>query len=183
MSARRLHLASLLASHIAEDAVEAEHLGRFRALLEEPGDVFARDHFVPGHVTASAFVLSPDGTDLLLIHHGKLHRWLQPGGHVDPDDVDVVAAARREVEEEVGLTGLDLVHEGVFDLDVHDIPAIKGDPSHAHFDVRILLRAPHRDAVAGSDAQAVRWVPLGDVNEAESDESVMRAVRKLVARL
>lgn len=182
MSARRTHLASLLSAHTPADAVEAEHLARFRSLLELQGDVFARDHFTPGHVTASAFVLSPDGADLLLIHHGKLHRWLQPGGHVDPDDPDVFAAARREVEEEVALADLSLVHEGVFDLDVHDIPPLKGDPGHAHFDVRILLRAPHRDAVAGSDAQDVRWVPLGEVNGEESDESVMRAVRKLLAR-
>ncbi len=182
MSARRSHLAQLLSDHAPTDAVEAGHLVRFHALLERPGDVFARDHFAPGHVTASAFVLSPDGADLLLIHHGKLHRWLQPGGHVDPDDTDVFAAARREVEEEVALTDLGLVHDGVFDLDVHDIPPLKGDPGHAHFDVRILLRAPHRDVVAGSDAQDVRWVPLTEVNGEESDESVMRAVRKLLNR-
>jgi 8-oxo-dGTP pyrophosphatase MutT (NUDIX family) len=180
--ARRQHLADLLASHAPADAVEAEHLARFHQLLALSGDVFGRNHFEPGHVTASAFVLDPSGEELLLIHHGKLHRWLQPGGHVDPDDVDVFAAARREVEEEVGLTGLDLVHEGVFDLDVHDIPALKGDPPHAHFDVRILLRAPHRDARAGSDAKACRWVPLDAVNGEESDESVMRAVRKLLPR-
>ena len=117
-----------------------------------------------------------------MIHHSKLHRWLQPGGHVDPEDADVFAAARREVEEEVGLVDLSLVHASVFDLDVHEIPARKSDPRHAHFDVRILLRAPHRNAVAGSDANAVRWVPLSEVNGEESDESVMRAVRKLLAR-
>jgi len=183
MLERRHHLAGLLASHVAADPQEAEHLARFHALLQGPGDVFARDHFVPGHVTASAFVLSPERSDLLLILHGKLNLWLQPGGHVDPDDVDVFAAARREVEEEVGLADLELAHNGVFDLDVHDIPAHKAHPPHAHYDVRILLRARHRDAVAGSDAKAVRWVPLPEVDAAHSDESVMRAVRKLVARL
>ena len=148
-----------------------------------PGDPFARAHFVPGHVTASSFVLSPTGDDVLLIEHSKLHRWLQPGGHVDPEDVDVLAAARREVVEEVGLAELSLVHEGVFDLDVHDIPPLKGDPGHAHFDVRFLFRAPTRDVRAGSDAKAARWVPLDEVRLDASDESVMRAVRKLKRRI
>ena len=179
---RAAHLARWLGEHVPVDAVEAEHLQRFEALLERGESVFDRDHFVPGHITASAFVLSPDGEDLLLIHHGKLDRWLQPGGHVDPEDEDVLAAACREVREEVGLSDVTLVHEGVFDLDIHDIPARKRDPEHAHFDVRILLRAKHRGVVAGSDAKAARWVPLPEVHEEESDESVMRAVRKLRTR-
>ena len=43
---------------------------------------FERDPKV-GHVTASAFVLSPDFTSVLLTHHAKLDRWLQLGGHCD----------------------------------------------------------------------------------------------------
>jgi len=181
MHDRRQHLRELLAAHVDADDREADHHRRFDELLASPGDVFHRRHFVPGHVTASSFVLSPDGADLLLIEHSKLHRWLQPGGHVDPDDRDVVAAARREVLEEVGLPTLELAHEGLFDLDVHEIPSLKGDPAHAHYDVRFLFRSPTRAVEAGSDANAARWVPLAAVNADASDESVMRAVRKIVA--
>ena len=62
MTARRQHLVGLLASHDPADDIEAAHLSRFHALLEQPGDVFGRHHFTPGHVTASAFVLSPRET-------------------------------------------------------------------------------------------------------------------------
>ena len=37
-------------------------------------------------------MLDPDGGSLLLIFPEKFRRWLQPGGHVEPDDVDLVAA-------------------------------------------------------------------------------------------
>ncbi|MEN8041330.1 MAG: hypothetical protein ABFR95_07475, partial [Actinomycetota bacterium] len=51
--------------------------------------MWPRSEFEPGHFTASGFVTSPDGEALLLIHHGKLDRWLQPGGHIDPEDASV----------------------------------------------------------------------------------------------
>jgi 8-oxo-dGTP pyrophosphatase MutT (NUDIX family) len=178
--ARRDHLRALLDAHPPADDREAVFVDRVRRLLEVPGDPFSRHHFTPGHVTASCFVLSPERDALLLVFHGKLHRWLQPGGHVDPGDADVIAAARREAAEEVGLPELRLADgERLLDVDVHDIPALKGEPPHAHFDVRLLFVAPHRRFRAGSDARDARWVPLDQVRLEESDESVMRAVRKL----
>jgi len=183
LSRRVDHLRRLLEALAPADAVEAAYLKRFDVLLWAEGDALSRDHFVPGHVTASAFVVSPDGAQVLLIEHSKLHRWLQPGGHVEPDDVDVLAACRREVAEEVGLTELEPLVPGLFDVDVHDIPPLKGDPGHAHFDVRALFRAPDWSFEAGSDAKAARWVPLEEVSLDASDASVMRAVAKIRARL
>ncbi len=188
MPDRRPALRALLESHAPADAREADHRARMLALLEASGDPFARDHFAPGHFTASAFVLSPDARDLLLILHGKFRLWLQPGGHIDPEDADVVAAARRETAEETGLGDDDvqpMVELGtLLDLDIHGIPANprKNEPAHEHFDVRVLLRATTRAAVAGSDALKARWVPLAEVEDAGTDDSVRRAVRKLRAR-
>lgn len=179
---RRARLDAMLQAHVPSDATEREHLARMRALAATAsGDPFARDHHVPGHFTASAFVVAPDTDALLLILHAKLGRWLQPGGHVDPDDHDLVAAARREVAEETGLRALDLAHDGIFDLDVHVIPARATEPAHEHFDVRFLFRAPDRGARAASDARDVRWVPFAEVATIESDASVGRAVAKLIA--
>jgi 8-oxo-dGTP pyrophosphatase MutT (NUDIX family) len=146
-------------------------------LCDVTGDPFSREHYDPGHFTASAFVLSPSRDMLLLIFHGKLHRWLQPGGHIDAEDADVLSAARREVAEEVGID--DLLEGRLLDVDVHLIPPLRGAPSHAHFDVRFLFRAPDLDHLAGSDAQDSRWFPLGEIDAVASDPSVMRAVSKL----
>ena len=162
------------------DEVEAGHHRRMLDLAAVDGDPLSRSHFVPGHFTASSFVLSPDGGGLLLIFHGKLHRWLQPGGHVDPEDTDLIAAARREVQEETGLKDLSLIVQGVFDVDIHPIPALRGEPPHEHFDVRFLFRSPAAGGcVAGSDAKEARWYPLDEVTPQLSDASVMRAVGKM----
>lgn len=169
-----------LLAHPPEDAVEAAHRAAMLALCEAAAP-FSREHFDPGHFTASAFVLSPAGDALLLIHHAKLHRWLQPGGHVEAEDEDLVAAALRELGEETGLAAVELV-EPLFDLDVHLIPARRADPVHRHFDLRVLLRARVDRVEAASDATAARWVGLDEVEGVETDESVMRAVRKLKRR-
>ncbi len=163
------------------DPDEEAHLEAMRALARMPGAT-DRDHYEPGHFTASAFVLAPDGGALLLIEHAKLGRWLQPGGHVEPHDPDLEAAARREVAEETGLEELEAVGRSPFDLDVHRIPPWKGAPAHCHFDVRFLFRAPSLHLRAASDALAARWVPLEAIHTLHTDASVLRAVRKVVRR-
>lgn len=176
---RLQNLVELLERHTSADDTEEKHRQRMLELAESPGDPFSRKHFSPGHFTASAFILSPDRRSLLLIHHGKLHRWLQPGGHVEPEDPDIVAAARREIVEEVGMAAPPLAVEGIFDVDIHPIPARKDEPLHEHFDVRFLFHAANVDVTAGSDASDCRWVPLGQITVELTDESVMRALAKI----
>jgi 8-oxo-dGTP pyrophosphatase MutT (NUDIX family) len=143
-----------------------------------------RSNFVPGHFTASAFVLSPDRRDLVLIYHKKLGIWVQPGGHVEPSDEELIGAARREVLEEVGLGELEPIANGasvLFDVDIHAIPARKADPAHEHFDVRFAFVAKTRTLVHSDEVADLRWVPLADVASMGTDESVLRAVGKLRA--
>lgn len=177
-------LLSVLADHRPTDATESAYIQEFRSLLVDTPAPFDRAQLHPGHITASAFVLSPDRARLLLIHHAKLGLWLQPGGHVDPTDADVLAAAQREVLEEtrVGTTpAADLV-KGLLDVDIHDIPANprKGEGPHRHFDCRVLLQAADWAFTAGSDALDARWVEVHKVTDAGTDDSVRRAVRKLL---
>jgi len=178
---REHSLRQLLDAHDPHDDRERGYLASMKTLLEAGDRAWSRDHVTPGHFTASAFVLSPQRDALLLILHQKLELWLQPGGHVEPTDVSLEAAARREAAEEVGLEALDLLHPGIFDVDVHAIPPFGDQPAHQHFDVRFLFGAARRDLRPASDAMDARWVPLDDVADAQSDESVMRALRRLRA--
>lgn len=163
------------------DPREQEHRAAILELLALPGEVASRDHYEPGHLTASAFVLSPNGNALLLIHHAKLDRWLQPGGHVDLADESLLHAALREVREETGLDRVDVLR-WPFDVDVHEIPARGAAPAHRHYDVRALLRSSTWDVQGASDALAARWFPWSELTEQLTDDSVLRAVRKIQAR-
>lgn len=178
MPDRAASLTTQLAAFTPADATERAFVERLRALLGDGEPAFSRDHYEPGHVTASAFVLDPAGTSLLLIHHAKLGIWVQPGGHVDPDDDDVLAAARREVHEEVGLAGLELAREGLFDVDIHPIPARGTAPRHEHFDVRFVFRAASLGFAASDEVKGARWVPIDEL-AAVTDASVQRAASKL----
>jgi 8-oxo-dGTP pyrophosphatase MutT (NUDIX family) len=174
----------LLNSHRVTDREEAAYVARM-VQLTELAAACERSHFSPGHFTASAFVLSPDRRELILIHHKKLGIWVQPGGHVEGSDADLASAARREVAEEVGLGELDWLSEpgALFDVDIHTIPARKAEPGHEHFDVRFAFVARTRDFTRTEEVADVRWVPLNEVENMGVDGSVLRPVQKLRALL
>jgi 8-oxo-dGTP pyrophosphatase MutT (NUDIX family) len=161
--------------------VDERELGfrqRLLALLDLPAP-FARNQYEPGHLTASAFVLSPERDQVLLIFHRKLGIWIQPGGHIEPSDTSLRGAALREVREEVGLDLSEALEAAVFDLDIHGIPARKLEPFHEHFDVRFCFQAPSLNFSASPEVVDARWVELSKIDQVTSDESVLRAARKL----
>jgi len=171
--------------YLALDTREEGFRQRMLQLLERAdhghGAPFSRSQFHPGHLTASAFVLSPERDAVLLVFHRKLGIWVQPGGHVEPADLDLEAAARREVAEEVGVDVVALAGHAapVFDLDIHAIPARKDEPAHEHFDVRFCLQAPTRAFRVSDEVADARWVALSEIDQMTTDESVLRATRKL----
>ncbi len=111
----------------------------------------------PDHLTASALVLDVSRTHVLLVLHKKVRRWMQPGGHLEPVDDSLAAAALREAVEETGVAGLRLATGLPLDLDRHPAPCGKRD----HLDVRFLVLAPDGAPTAVSDeSDDVRWFPL-----------------------
>ncbi|MFG2312609.1 NUDIX hydrolase [Streptomyces sp. NPDC048566] len=132
-----------------------------------------------GHVTASALVVDPERGRVLLTLHRKLRMWLQMGGHCEPGDASLAAAALREATEESGIRGLALAPGGPVRLDRHAIPA----PCHWHLDVQYLALAPS-DAVAAISEESLdlRWFAYDEV-AAVADDSVVRLLEAARARL
>lgn len=173
-----MDLVDLIHAHRPADPTEAGHLAAIQGLVVMAcADARRRTHYDPGHLTASAFVLSPDRSRVLLIHHEKLGIWVQPGGHLEPIDESIEAAARREVAEEVGLTELDPL--GLVDVDVHAIPAHGDEPAHEHHDLRFGFVAGRETVAVGGGVRDVRWVAVDDLDGLAVDEGVRRAVAKL----
>lgn len=168
---------------------EFPDLSRLRQLVagaSDPTEPFRRDYYSPGHLTASAFVLSPSGQEVLMILHKKLGMWLQPGGHLEESDQDLVAAASRELSEETGVCAMDVLDPWL-DLDVHAIPAHGLAPAHFHFDIRVLFQARSYELSVSSEVAQSKWFRLSDVVTAgeilESGCGTDDSVRRVAARL
>lgn len=176
---RKERLLDQLRGFAAADAAEEEHRREMLALLESAGDAFSRDHFVPGHFTASCYVVDAEGR-LLLHHHKRLDRWLQLGGHVETDELPDLAALR-EGREESGLLDLRQASDGIFDLDIHAIPAAKGEPDHAHFDIRYLAFTESPETAVADDAESngLAWVTLDRAAELMPGPESARVFRKI----
>lgn len=180
---------------------------KLRAFCDREPRAFERDPSL-GHVTGSAFVLSPDRQAVLLTHHAKLNRWLQLGGHCDGLR-DVHFVALKEAYEESGLTGIDTLAGGfapgpygdtlgykpgdtsggrfgctrVFDVDIHEIPASHREPAHLHYDVRFLFQARDLAYVTSSESHALAWVGLDEMEQYTQSPSVLVLRDKLAAFL
>jgi len=177
----------MLDRYLRQHPEEADVVERIQHLATNSPDCFLRT-CRPGHITGSAWVLSHDRGKCLLLHHAKLNRWLQPGGHADGDG-DVAAVALREVREETGLTRLELVREeGLLtplDVDVHRIPARLDDAgnvvedAHEHHDIRFLIvAAAGQNLVRSNESNDLRWFGRDDLPRVTHEESVLRMLRK-----
>ena len=176
--------------HPLEDALAAHGLANpegagiaheFARFLRSADGVFDRSHLV-GHFTGSAWLVSRDGTRVLLTHHRKLNAWLQLGGHAD-GDIDLARVALREAEEESGLADL-VVEPVIFDIDRHRIPARGHEPEHWHYDVRYVVRATKgEEFVVGDESHALAWRDIAALAEEPSiDDSVRRMAVKWISR-
>lgn len=184
----RRHVLKLLADHAARRPDQAATAARIRALVEAHEDCLLRT-CVPGHVTASAWVVTPDGRRALLTHHKKLERWLQLGGHAD-GEARVEQAALREAQEESGLPPESLAllapdgEPRVLDVDVHVIPARGAEPEHEHHDVRFLIVADRERApVVSAESHDVRWFDVQELRTVTDEDSVLRLVDAGLAML
>ncbi len=172
-------LIDALGRHVPHDAKEAADLSEILAFVARHGDPFDR-RLPEGHLTGSAVVVSADGGRVLLLHHRKLGRWLQPGGHAEPGEADGAGVALREAREETGIEGLAL-HASAprpLDVDVHPIPARGEEPAHRHLDLRYLVVAPPGAVVrrAAAEARAARWFAWAELDALDLDPGLRRAL-------
>jgi 8-oxo-dGTP pyrophosphatase MutT (NUDIX family) len=164
--------------HPETDRRAAASCGATLALLEGPLDPVVRTSFAPGHVTASGVVLSHDGRELLLVFHRRLACWLQPGGHLEPADESIVEAARREVLEETGVALDERVAPALVGVDVHEIPAARGEPAHLHHDLMFRFVAADRPPDPIPEGERVAWCALDRLAAFGVDGPLLRAVER-----
>ena len=137
----------------------------FAAFLEGPPS------WEQGHLTAIAWVVDPGRDALLLVEH-RLHGWSCPGGHVEQGE-SPVAAARRELFEETGLTASP--QRAVFTLS-STIGCARAAGAR-HWTIGSLFVVARDLPLTSEPGQRARWHPLDDLphdRSADIDEVVGR---------
>lgn len=141
-----------------------------------------------GHATASAFIMSTNRTQILVIHHALLDIWCQPGGHLELDDATLHEAAKREATEETGLLSLQYLPldpdqpDLPFDVDSHLIPARpeKQEGLHYHHDFRYVFVATNENIVIqAEEIKSFAWISVEKPDR--GDESFFSTVKKLTS--
>ncbi|WP_245623084.1 NUDIX hydrolase [Spirillospora albida] len=159
-----------------DDAQDRTRVAFLRHLAERPADGMWRE-CAAGHLTASTAVLDASGGRVLLTLHSKIKAWLQLGGHCEPGDETLAAAALREATEESGIRGLRLL-PGPVQLDRH---AVRCHPEGSwHLDVQYAAVAPAgaRHAIS-EESDDLAWFPV-DALPAETDDVVRNLVTRAV---
>ena len=163
---------------MVEDAAVAEAQRVMLGWIDDHDDALLRS-CLAAHLTGSALVVNHDATEILLLHHRKLQRWLQPGGHSDGEG-NLAATALREATEETGLAGLRIAIPAL-DLDIHQVAPPK-EGVHLHMDVRYLVLASEgAQPVGNHESTALRWVKVSEIDQYEPDVGLRRLVNAAVA--
>jgi 8-oxo-dGTP pyrophosphatase MutT (NUDIX family) len=181
MITSRRQLIDAIGSYVTQFPEEENFREQFLSLLGDEG-CFCRDH-LPGHITGSAFIIDNSRAFTLLTHHAKLNKWLQPGGHADGDE-NISGVALREAIEETGLRNFSTLQNGIFDIDIHLIPARNNFPEHFHYDVRILLCASREEKlIVTEESHDLAWISLDDIGSLTGNDSLIRMAKKVTHSL
>ena len=147
------------------------------AFIKEHPDCFERSLKI-GHVTASAWIINKEGTHALLMHHAKLDKWFQLGGHSD-GDANTLNVAIKEAQEESGILAITPVSKDIFDIDIHLIPANSKEQAHYHYDIRFLLQVTSDESIViNNESKELRWIGKNLQNLPTESPSVVRMFNK-----
>lgn len=140
------------------------------------------------HITASAFVMSPDREWVLMAWHNIYRSWAWTGGHADGDS-DLLGVALREAQEETGISGLSPLGEGPASIEVIPVPPHqkrgKEVAAHLHLNLTFLLTAPREGqhlTVKPDENSGVRWLPAGELDRWCTEELMLPIYHKLIER-
>lgn len=168
---------------------EQEHEDKRMLLkyIDENPDILLRTNET-AHFSASAWVVNPARTKVLMLYHNIYNSWSWPGGHADGEE-DLLSVALREVCEETGIESIRPVSDELYSLEILTVNAHfkrgKYVVPHLHLNLTYLLEADDTQQLHSKpdENSAVRWFPLEEAVKASSEPDMQVIYAKLNQKL
>ena len=141
-----------------------------------------------GHFTASAWVVNPNQSKVLMVYHRIYAAWTWPGGHADGDS-DLLETAIRETREETGLSQVRSLSPLPCSLETIAVQAHEKQgsyvPPHLHFNLTFLLEAEENQPLLAKEDenQAVAWREIPEILSDHTEPHMLTLYRKIIHRL
>lgn len=129
------------------------------------------------HFTASGWIVNKQRDKVLMIYHNIYDSWAWVGGHADGDS-DLLHVAKKEIEEETGVTKLKQLYDGIYGINIVTVEAHKKRGkqvnAHLHFDLEFLFEADENDklTIKEDENSNVGWIPVEEVNNYTTEEKM-----------
>lgn len=148
--------------------------------IESGADILTRGNDI-AHLTASAWVVSPDRKHVLMAYHNLYNSWAWLGGHADGDS-DLLRVALREAREESGIESVHPVSENILSIETLCVNGHekRGSyvPSHLHLNVTYLLEADPTQPlrVKRDENSAVAWIAVEDIPQKSTEHWFVKRI-------
>lgn len=169
------------------DAREAQEQRMILEMIDRLGNAILTREIEIAHMTASSIIVSPDRRRTLMAFHRIYNSWAWTGGHADGES-DFEAVARREAQEETGISGLRRLGGGIASLEILPVWAHvrRGKPvgSHLHLNVSYLFEADDSLplSVREDENSAVGWLAVDRLGESVSEPPMLPVYERLLRR-
>ncbi|MBR5329429.1 MAG: NUDIX hydrolase [Firmicutes bacterium] len=140
------------------------------------------------HFTSSAWVMNPERTKVLMVHHNIYNAWSWIGGHADGCG-DLFAVAQKELEEETGVSNAVAVGDGPITLEMIGVQSHekKGKyiAPHIHLNVTYLFEVVEDVAIRVKEDEnsGVMWRTIDDVRQDNTEPHMRKLYCKLLDKL
>jgi len=153
--------------------------------IHEKNNVFYRKNFT-GHIVANSLIIH--NNKVLTIFHNFLRMYIQPGGHVDEDDMSVLQASLREAKEETGIDDLVLYNwhkeaEIPIFIESHLIPenSKKQEKQHYHHDFMYVFKTKKENiSLQINEVSNFSWIDIETVLKNSPDSFISKSLKRMI---